>query len=170
MHAGCHPVCSVPCKNVEGEAGHEQDKPTDFVPRWAIAGCILPVIPFAPCLAQGRRRSAAVSSTTGESAGRVLPRVRVRPLPGEACGAVARQRQAHADRPNAESRITAGQRATCSWRSSSASDPHALLTCGCGAASVFACSGGGRARMDSAKASGARSRPSPRWPHMQHRK
>jgi hypothetical protein len=72
--------------------------------------------------------------------------------------------------PNADSRITAGQRATCSWRSSRASDPHALLTCGCGAASVFACSGGGRARMDSAKASGARSRPSPRWPHMQHRK
>ncbi len=109
------------------------------------ASCLLSHLLRAP--QQRRRRSAAGSSTASQNLARVLPHVRLHP-PGEACGAVARQRPAHARSLNAERHVTAGQRVTRSSRPSRASVPHVLLTCGCGCrvASVFPCSGWGRAR------------------------
>ena len=81
--------------------------PTDFVPCWAIAGCILPVIPFAPCAAatSKAKRGREQHSDSEPGAG-----VAVRPLPGELGDGVARQCQAHVRSRNAERDIMAGQR------------------------------------------------------------
>ena len=141
-----------------------------FVPRRAIAGCILPVIPFAPCPAARSKAKRGGEQHNGREPARVLPHVRVRP-PGEACGAVARQRPAHADR------LT--QRATYGWsacnsklapisRFRSACTPNLRLRLPCGIC-IRVFRWGSRAAWTPRKHRGVRSRPSPRWPHMHRR-
>jgi len=50
-----YPVAPCPVTTSKAKRGREPYRPTEFVPRATIVGCILRVIPFAPCLAQGRR-------------------------------------------------------------------------------------------------------------------